>query len=88
MSLGGGSERFGVFGSVTGAWSDRFLDPVNFDNLYNNGNTGRGFLRLDHASSDLQTHLRFTALLGNTNRDVPNTYTQETAGQAQRVHSR
>jgi hypothetical protein len=88
VSLGGGSEQLGVFGSVTGSWSDRFLDPVNPDNLHNNGETGRGFLRVDHASADLQSHLRFTALVGTTNRDVPNTYTQESAGQDQRVHSR
>lgn len=88
VSIGGGSEQLGVFASITGSWSDRFLDPVNPDNLHNRGDTRRGFLRLDHASSDLQSRVRFSALLGATNRDVTNTYTQEAAGQDQRVHSR
>ena len=26
---------FGAFASLNGSWSDRFLDPVNFDNLHN-----------------------------------------------------
>ena len=46
-SLGGGSQTFGYFASLNGSWSDRFLDPVNFDNLHNPGDTQRGFLRLD-----------------------------------------
>ena len=53
LNLGGGSRTFGVFASVTGSRSDRFLDPVNFDNLHNDGDTERGFLRLDYASPDL-----------------------------------
>ena len=87
-SLGGGSKNFGAFASLNGAWSDRFLDPVNPDNLHNNGDTQRGFFRLDYASDDLRDQVRLTALLGRTNRDVPNTYTQEAAGQEQTVRSR
>ena len=83
----GGSRGFGLFTSLTGSWSDRFLDPVNFDNLHNNGNTQRGFLRLDYASPDLTNLVRFTALLGRTERDVPNTYQQADAGQDQLVKS-
>src|SRR5437016_4121011 len=86
-SVGGGSQTFGYFASVGGSKSDRFLDPVNFDNLHNHGDTARGFLRLDRASDDQKNSLRFTALLGRSNRDVPNTYTQEAAGQDQRVRS-
>jgi len=87
-SLGGGSKNFGAYGSLNGSWSDRFLDPVNFDNLHNTGNTQRGFLRLDYASDDFQDQVRFTALLGRTRRDVPNTFSQEDAGQDQAVKSR
>ncbi len=87
-SLGGGSKNFGAFASFNGAWSERFLDPVNPDNLHNTGDTQRGFLRLDYASDDLRDQVRLTALLGRTNRDVPNTYTQEAAGQGQTVRSR
>ncbi|MGZ7042529.1 MAG: carboxypeptidase regulatory-like domain-containing protein, partial [Thermoanaerobaculia bacterium] len=32
VSLGGGSQTFGYFGSVNASKSNRFLDPVNFDN--------------------------------------------------------
>jgi carboxypeptidase family protein len=86
-SVGGGSQTFGYFGSINGSKSDRFLDPVNFDNLHNHGNTVRGFLRLDSQSSDAKSSFRFTTLLGSTHRDVPNTYSQQAAGQDQRVRS-
>ncbi|HTS03823.1 MAG TPA: carboxypeptidase regulatory-like domain-containing protein, partial [Thermoanaerobaculia bacterium] len=54
LSLGGGSRNFAAFASLNGSWSDRFLDPVNFDNLHNTGDTQRGFLRVDYASDDLR----------------------------------
>ena len=85
ISVGGGSQTFGYFGSVDATKSDRFLDPVNFDNLHNRGNTERGFLRLDRQSSDQKSSFRFTTLLGATRRDVPNTFTQEASGQNQKV---
>jgi carboxypeptidase family protein/TonB-dependent receptor-like protein len=88
LSLGGGSRNFGAYGSVNGAWSDRFLDPPNFANLHNHGDTQRAFLRLDYASSDLKDQVRFTALGGRTHRDVPNTFSQQDAGQDQTVKSR
>ena len=87
VSVGGGSQTFGYFGSVDASKSDRFLDPVNFDNLHNRGNTERGFLRLDRQSSDQKNSFRFTTLLGATRRDVPNTYTQDASGQNQKVKS-
>jgi hypothetical protein len=87
-SLGGGSKNFGAYASVNGSWSDRFLDPVNFANLHNAGNTQRGFLRLDYASDDLKDQVRFTVLAGQTKRDVPNTFSQQDAGQDERVKSR
>ncbi len=88
LSLGGGSRTFGAYGSLNGSWSDRFLDPVNFDNLHNTGDTQRGFVRLDYAAPDFKDAVRFTALVGHTQRDVPNTYTEEAAGQDEVVHSR
>jgi Carboxypeptidase regulatory-like domain len=88
LALGGGSRNFGAFVSLDGSWSDRFLDPVNFDNLSNTGDTQRGFARLDYSSDDLSDQVRFTALVGRTNRDVPNTFTQQDAGQDQQVRSR
>jgi len=86
-SVAGGSQTFGYFGSINGSKSDRFLDPVNFDNLHNHGDTYRGFLRLDTQTPDSKSALRFTLLLGQTHRDVPNTFTQEAAGQNERVRS-
>jgi Carboxypeptidase regulatory-like domain len=87
-ALGGGSKNFGAYASVNGSRSDRFLDPVNFANLHNTGNTQRGFLRLDYASDDLKDQLRFSVLAGQTRRDVPNTFTQQDVGQDERVKSR
>jgi hypothetical protein len=86
-SLGGGSQTFGYFGSVNYSKSKRFLDPVNPDNLHNRGDTIRGFFRLDSQSADSKNSIRFTTLLGQTHRDVPNTYTQQTAGQNERVRT-
>jgi hypothetical protein len=84
--IGCGSDRFGLFATVDGSRSDRFLDPVNFDNLHNSGETARAFLRLDWAP-DASNTWRLTSLAGRTSRDVPNTYTQDAAGQNQRVRT-
>ncbi|HYM61930.1 MAG TPA: TonB-dependent receptor [Thermoanaerobaculia bacterium] len=86
-SVAGGTQTFGYFGSINGSKSDRFLDPVNFDNLHNNGNTARAFLRLDGTTPDNHNSLRITALAGQTRRDVPNTFTQQDAGQDERVRT-
>jgi hypothetical protein len=88
LALGGGSKNLAAFASLNGSWSDRFLDPVNFDNLHNAGQGQRAFARLDYASDDLQDQVHFTALVGRTDRDVPSTYTQDAAGQDQRVKTR
>jgi len=87
LSLGGGSETLGWFGSFNAAGSDRFTDPVNFDNFNNNGNTQRAFVRLDSATPDHSDAFRLSALLGRTARDVTNTFTQEAAGQAQHTET-
>jgi hypothetical protein len=86
-SVSGGSQTFGYFGSISGSKSDRFTDPVNPSNLHNTGNTLRGFLRIDTQTPDSKSSFRFTALVGQTQRDVPNTYTQAAAGQNERVHT-
>ena len=61
---------------------------MNFYSLHNTGDTARAFVRMDYASNDLKDQVRFTALAGRTNRDVPNTFSQEDAGQDQKVESR
>ena len=75
-SAGGGSSRFGYYFSIDGSKSDRFLDPPNFDNLHNHGDTERAFLRLDLANQGSTSALRISGLLGRTRRGVPNTFSQ------------
>ncbi len=79
VSAGGGSSTFGAYGSIDASKSDRFLDPVNFDNLNNHGDTERAFLRLDSTTPAGGDSFRLTGLIGRTNRDVPNTYSQQAA---------
>jgi hypothetical protein len=86
-SAGAGSQTFGWFTSIDGSKSDRFLDPVNFDNLHNRGNTERAFVRLDGSTPDSHNSLRLTILAGQTRRDVTNTFTQDAAGQDERVRT-
>jgi hypothetical protein len=85
--VGGGSNRLGWFASLDASKSDRFLDPVSFDNFHNNGNTERGFIRLDSVSEGGQDSFRLTSNVGRTRRDVTNLPSQEVAGQDQRVLS-
>lgn len=84
-SVGGGTQRFGYFASFSGSGSTYFTDPVNFDNLNNTGNTQRGFIRLDGQTPDSANSFRVSALLGRTDRDVANTFTEEAAGSARTV---
>jgi hypothetical protein len=87
FSMGGGTQEFGVFASVNAAGSNYFTDAPNPDNLHNDGNTQRAFIRLDSASPGFGNAFRLSALLGRTDRDVPNRYSQEDAGQAERVQT-
>lgn len=82
----GGTAAFGYFVTAAASESDRFLDPVNFENLHNHGTTGRLFSRFDWllGASDV---LRFSASGGRTDRDVVNLASQQAAGQDQRVHN-
>jgi hypothetical protein len=77
VSAGGGTSTFGAFGSIDASKSDRFLDPVNFDNLHNHGDTERAFLRLDSTTPGGTDSFRLSGLIGRTNRDVPNTFSQD-----------
>lgn len=82
----GGTASFGYFVTGAASESDRFLDPVNFENLHNHGTTDRLFTRFDWllGASDI---LRFSASGGSTDRDVVNLASQQAAGQDQRVHT-
>ncbi|HTO76452.1 MAG TPA: TonB-dependent receptor [Thermoanaerobaculia bacterium] len=78
-SVGGGTSTFGYYFSLDAAKSNRFLDPVNFDNFNNHGDSERAFLRFDFATPDSTNDFRISGLIGRTQRNVPNTLTQEEA---------
>jgi hypothetical protein len=87
VSVATGTSKFGLFASLNGSQSNRFIDPVNFDNLNNDGNTQRAFVRLDYAPSATD-NFRWTVLAGATHRGVTNTFSQDAAGQDQQVVTR
>lgn len=86
LSVRGGGERSGYFITGAASQSDRFLDPVNFDNLHNHGETGRLFSKFDWLVSDSDA-LRLSISGGQTKREVVNLASQELAGQNQRVEN-
>ena len=86
LSVRGCQGGFGYFVTAAGSTSDRFLDPVNFQNDHNHGETGRLFARFDQILSDQDT-LRFSLGTGTTARDVVNLASQEAAGMNQRAHN-
>ncbi len=88
LGVGYGGKRSGIFLNLDGSSSDRFLDPVTFDNFHNHGQTLRGFLRYDLLPGQGQDSIRITASGGHTQRDVTNLPSQELAGQDERAHSR
>jgi hypothetical protein len=80
----GGSNRFGYFVTSAASRTDRFLDPVDFRNFHNQGETGRLFSRFDWVLGDRDT-LRFSVSGGKTDRDVVNLASQEARGMDQGV---
>jgi hypothetical protein len=90
VGLGWGGKQSGAFLNLDGSSSNRFLDPVTFDNFHNQGNTLRGFFRYDllPGQGQGQDSFRFTAAGGRTQRDVTNLPSQEAAGQDEKVHTR
>jgi outer membrane receptor protein involved in Fe transport len=86
VQVRGGSGDFGYFVTGAGSRSDRFLDPVNIENLHNHGQTGRLFSRFDWVLGPRDT-LRFSASGGRTRRDVVNLASQEARGQDQGVET-
>lgn len=89
-AIGYGGKQQGLFVDLDGSRSDRFLDPVTFDNFHNDGNTERAFARYDllPGAGNGQDSFRFTATGGQTDRDVTNLPSQEAAGMNERVHTR
>src|SRR5579862_8568689 len=81
-NIGGGSTRIGNFLSFSGARTDRYLDPPELVAMHDAGNSASFFDRLDLKTGDLGTfHLNVQA--ARSSFDVPNTYDQNDAGQAQ-----
>lgn len=78
----GGKESSGWFVSAAASESDRFLDPVHFENLHNHGRTGRAFSRFDWILGSQDT-VRFSASGGRTGREVANLASQQAQGQDQ-----
>ncbi len=82
LNVGGGSHNFGDFVSISGMQTDRFLDPPEFDAMHDHGHSASLFNRFDaHAGSTATFHLNLQA--AKSDFDVPNTYDQNDAGQAQ-----
>ena len=86
FSVRGGGDKSGYFVTGAASQSDRFLDPVNFDNFHNHGDTGRLFSRFDWLLSDMDT-LRVSISGGQTKRGVVNLASEQLAGQNQRVEN-
>ena len=81
-NVGGGSHSIGDFLSMSGARTDRFLDPPEFTALHDAGDSVSFFNRLDAHTGDTSTfHLNLQA--ARSSFDVPNTFDQHDAGQAQ-----
>ncbi|HJW33777.1 MAG TPA: TonB-dependent receptor [Holophagaceae bacterium] len=83
LSLRGGSDHFGWFVTGAASRSDRFSDPVNFENLHNAGQTGRLFTRFDWVLGDSDT-FRLSFGGGSTHREIPNLLSQAARDQDQR----
>ena len=84
FTVRGGGDAFGWFASGAASESDRFLDPVNFENLHNHGSTGRLSSRFDWILGGEDT-LRLSASGGRTGREVANLASQQARGQDQRA---
>jgi hypothetical protein len=82
INVGGGSHTAGNFLSLSGLRTDRFLDPPEFTAMHDTGNSVSFFDRVDAHAGDTSTfHLNVQA--AKSSFDVPNTFDQNDAGQAQ-----
>jgi len=78
----GGSDRLGYFVSVAQSQTDRYLDPVNFDNLNNHGSSHRFYTRWDWVLDD-RNIFKFNISGGASSFEIPNLVSQEQRGQHQ-----
>ena len=78
----GGSDYVGYFVSAAQSKTDRYLDPVNFDNLNNQGRSNRFYTRVDWVL-DEKNILKFNLSGGSSSFQIPNLVSQEQRGQNQ-----
>jgi hypothetical protein len=82
VSIGGGSHTVGDFVSFSGVRTDRYLDAPEFEVLHDSGHSATLFNRLDFHPTALDSlHLNIQG--AKSSFDVPNTFDQAAAGQAQ-----
>jgi len=73
LNVGAGSHSIGNFLSISGASTDRYLDPPEFEALHDHGHNTSVFNRLDSRPSDVDT-LFLNVQGGKSDFNVPNTY--------------
>ncbi len=77
FSMGGGTQEFGWFASLNAAGSDQFTDAGQLRQLHNTATRSAASSGSTAASPVIRQRLPSLALLGRTDRDVTNTFTQE-----------
>ena len=82
VNLGIGNHTAGNFVSASAVGSDRYLDPPEFQALHGSGNSQSFFDRVDWHPTTLDA-FKVNVQVGRSSFDVPNTYDQAAAGQAQ-----
>jgi hypothetical protein len=83
FNLAAGTDKFGNFLSVNGLNSGRFLDSPEFLPLHDKGNSESIFDHIDYQISDNDL-LHLNLSYARSWFQIPNTYTQQSAGQDQR----
>jgi hypothetical protein len=82
VNFGAGNHRVGDFASVSAMRSDRYLDSPEFKTLHGDGHSASLFNRLDLHPTELDA-LHLNVQVARSSFDVPNTYDQQSLGQAQ-----
>lgn len=83
FTLGLGGERWGNYAAVNGFRSNRYLDPPEFTELHDQGDSETAFDRLDFKPTSQGGMLHLDLLYGRSSFEIPNTFDQEAGGQAQ-----
>ncbi len=86
-TIGGGTDKWGLFFAGSGHQSDRFLDPVDPRNFNNTGGDVSLDIRADWHPTENDV-LRLAATLQGANFRAPNNEDQQESGQRQRQEVR